>query len=156
MKALRKFLCAALAGGAVSAGILVSYIYYWTPADSPYPAEIRVEQGDSLATVVRKLRERRLITNGFLFSLWARLNGLEKKIHQGLYRFETGVPPREILDRLVMGRGIFQTVTIPEGLTVKEIADLLEKMQIANKEKFIAEAGNGDLLAMLGRCSTTD
>ena len=150
MKALRKFLCASLVGGAVSAGILVSYIYYWTPADSVYPAEIRVEQGDSLATVVRKLRERQLIANGFLFSLWARLNGVEKKIHQGLYRFETGVPPREVLDRLVTGRGIFQTVTIPEGLTVKEIAELLGKMQIADKEKFIAEAANADLLAMLG------
>jgi UPF0755 protein len=109
-----------------------------------------VEQGDSLATVVRKLREQHLIANGFLFSLWARLNGVEKKIHQGLYRFETRVPPREILDRLVTGRGIFQTVTIPEGLTVKEIAELLDKLQIADKEKFMAEAGNRTVLAALG------
>jgi len=32
-----------------------------------------------------------------------------------------------------MGKGIFQTVTIPEGLTVKEIATLLENMQIAKQ-----------------------
>ena len=150
MKALRIFLFALLVGGALASGILYYYVFYWTPADGSYPVEVRVEQGDSLATVVRKLRDQRLIANGFLFSLWARLNGLEKKIHQGLYRFETRVPPREILDRLVTGRGIFQTVTIPEGLTIKEIAELLDKMQIANKYKFIEEAANPTLLATLG------
>jgi len=150
VKVLRIFLFALFVGGALASGILYYYVFYWTPADGSYPVEVRVEQGDSLATVVRKLRDQRLIANGFLFSLWARLNGLEKKIHQGLYRFETRVPPREILDRLVTGRGIFQTITIPEGLAIKEIAELLDKMQIANKYKFIEEAANPTLLATLG------
>jgi UPF0755 protein len=150
VKALRVIFLAIIIGAAMTAGALIYFIDYWTPNQSRYPVEIRVEQGDSLATVVRKLRDQQLIANGFLFSLWARLNGVEKKIHQGLYRFETRVPPREILDRLVTGRGIFQTVTIPEGLTVKEIAELLEKMQIASGDKFIAEAGNANLLATLG------
>ena len=150
MKALRVIFLAVIICAVVPAGLLIYFIDYWTPTHSRYPVEIRVEQGDSLATVVRKLRDQELIANGFLFSLWARLNGVEKKIHQGLYRFETRVPPREILDRLVTGRGIFQTVTIPEGLTVKEIAELLEKMQIAGKDKFIAETGNASLLATLG------
>ena len=150
MKALRVIFFAVIIGAALSSGALIYFNHYWTPTPSGYPVEIRVEQGDSLATVVRRLRDQRLIANGFLFSLWARLNGVEKRIHQGLYRFETPVPPSEILDRLVTGRGIFQTVTIPEGLTVKEIAELLEKMQIASKDKFIAEAGNANLLAVLG------
>lgn len=150
MKALRVIFFTLLIGVALPAGVLIYFIHYWTPSQSRYPAEIRVEQGDSLATVVRKLRDQQLIANGFLFSLWARLNGVEKKIHQGLYRFETRVPAGEILDRLVTGRGIFQTVTIPEGLTVKEIAELFEKMQIASKDKFIAEAENASLLATLG------
>ncbi len=150
MKALRLIFLAVIIGAALPAGVFIYFINYWTPSHSRYPVEIRVEQGDSLATVVRKLREQQLIANGFLFSLWARLNGVEKRIHQGLYRFETRVPPREILDRLVTGRGIFQTVTIPEGFTVREIAELLEKMQIAGKDKFIAEADNAHLLTTLG------
>lgn len=150
MKALRIFLFALFLGGALSAGVLYYYVFYSSPTDGSYPVEIRVDQGDSLATVVRKLRDQRLIANGFLFSLWARLNGLEKRIHQGLYRFEGRVPPREILDLLVTGRGIFQTITIPEGLTIKEIAELLDKMQIASKDKFIEEAASPALLANLG------
>jgi peptidoglycan lytic transglycosylase G len=134
----------------ISVGMVVHNIFFSVPAEIGQPAEIRVEQGESLAAVVRKLRDQKIIANGFFFSLWARFTGAEKKIHPGLYRFETGVPPRQVLDRLVNGKGIFQTVTIPEGMTVKEIATLLERLQIANKEKFLAEAANSNLLAALG------
>jgi UPF0755 protein len=137
-------------GIALSASLFLYYIFYAPPGEGPLPAEIRVEQGDSLATVARKLSDQKIVSNGFLFSLWARLSGAEKKIHPGLYRFEAKVPPRDVLERLVMGKGIFQTVTIPEGLTVREIAALLENMQIANKEKFLAAAADPNLLAGLG------
>jgi UPF0755 protein len=81
---------------------------------------------------VEKAREQNVITNERLFSLWARLRGVEKRIHRGLYRFEASVTPQEVLERLVAGKGIFQSVTIPEGLTVREIADLLAKLQIVD------------------------
>ena len=125
-------------------------IHYSIPVIGPQPAEVRVEQGDSLATVARKLRDQKIITNGLFFSLWARFSGAEKRLHQGLYRFDTGVTAREVLERLVSGKGIFQSVTIPEGFTVKEIALLLEKMQIADGQKFLAAAANANLLASLG------
>jgi UPF0755 protein len=150
VKTFRTFLFATLLFVALSSGAFVYYIFYASPVGNPVPAQIRVEQGDSLASVARKLRDQKIISNAFLFSLWARLSGAEKKIHQGLYRFEASVPPSDVLERLVTGKGIFQTVTIPEGLTVKEIATLLENMQIANKEKFLAEAADPNLLATLG------
>jgi UPF0755 protein len=53
------------------------------------------------------------------------------------------------LDRLVTGKGVFQTVTIPEGLTVKEIAELLAAMQISDKETFLKDAADPSLLATL-------
>ena len=134
----------------ISVGIVLHNIFLSAAADIGQQAEIRVEHGDSLAAVVRRLRDQKIIANGFFFSIWARFSGAEKKIHPGLYRFETGVSPREVLDRLVNGKGIFQTVTIPEGMTVKEIATLLERLQIADKERFLAEAANPNLLASLG------
>ncbi|HEV8590947.1 MAG TPA: endolytic transglycosylase MltG, partial [Pyrinomonadaceae bacterium] len=87
----------------ISVGMVVHNIFLSVPADIGQQAEIRVEQGDSLAAVVRKLRDQKIVANGFFFSIWARFSGAEKKIHPGLYRFETGVPPREVLDRLVNG-----------------------------------------------------
>lgn len=150
MKLVRTSLLAGVVLIALSAGLFYYHIFYALPPERPLPAEIRVEQGDSLATVARKLSDQKIVSNGFLFSLWARLRGAEKKIHQGLYRFDMPVPPHEVLDRLVSGKGVYLIVTIPEGLTVREIATLLENMGIASKEKFLAAAADPNLLATLG------
>ena len=131
------------------AGFLLAYVSS-IPQGGQGPAEVRVEQGEPFAAVVRKLRQQKVIGNERLFSLWARFSGVEKKIHWGLYRFDAPLPPREVLDRMIMGKGVFQSVTIPEGFTVKEIADLLANLQIADKDKFLAEAANPELLASVG------
>jgi peptidoglycan lytic transglycosylase G len=130
-------------------GFVVSYIFLSTSPQSG-TVEIRIEQGEPFSAVVRKLREHQVVTNEKLFLLWARYFGLEKKIHWGLYRFELPLSPAEILHRMVLGQGIFQRVTIPEGLTIKEVADLLDKMGIVPEEKFLAAAQDPELLSSLG------
>ena len=149
-----KLLFASLFALVTSTGLFVAFLLahiFLTPAqDNLLPVEVRVEQGEPFSAVVRKLHERRIIANEKLFSLWARLTGAERKIQWGLYRFEAPLSPREVLDRMVLGKGIFHIVTIPEGLTVNEIGDLLAQMQIADKAKFLGEAENPELLALLG------
>lgn len=131
--------------------VFIAHIFFAAPASNPITAEVRVEPGDSVAAVARKLRDQKLIVNEKVFSLWARLAGVEKRIHRGLYRFDSSLPAREILDRMVMGKAVFQSITIPEGLTIREIAELLGKMQIADREKFLAQAADPELLMSLGR-----
>ena len=131
--------------------VLVVHIFFAAPPANPAAVEVRVEQGDSLAAVARKLHGQKLILNEKLFSLWARFLGVEKKIHWGLYRFDAALPAREVLDRVVMGKGVFLSITIPEGLTVREVAELLGKMQIADNEKFLAQAADPALLVSLGQ-----
>jgi UPF0755 protein len=135
---------------ALLAGFLYSHIFVPAQPKNKEPVEVRIEQGDSFAAVVRKLHEQKVISNERLFGLWARLTGVEKKIHWGVYRFDASLSPRDILERMVLGKGIFQTVTIPEGLTVKEIAELLGYMQIADSEKFLAAAADPETLRMFG------
>ena len=150
MKSFSTIICTVVVSVVLALGFLLNHVFFSKPALRVQPVDVRVEQGDSLAAVVRKLREQNVIANERLFSLWARLRGAEKRIHRGLYRFEASVTPQEVLERLVAGKGIFQTVTIPEGLTVREIADLLAKLEIVDKEKFLAEAANPELLGTLG------
>lgn len=130
-------------------GALAAHVHYSTPAKSSAVREIHVEPGDSLAAVARKLSEQQVIVNGRLFMLWARLTGADKKLHLGFYRFETPVPAVEVLERIVTGRGTLLSVTIPEGLTIREIAELLAKAGFADKEKFLAAAREPELLASL-------
>ncbi len=132
------------------AGFLVSHIFVPAWQRNREPVEVRIEQGDSFATAVKKLHEQKVISNERLFALWARLRGVEKKIHWGLYRFDASLSPQEVLERMVLGKGVFQIITIPEGLTVNEIADLLGKMEIADSEKFLSAARSPETLGLLG------
>ena len=122
---------------------------YLPVGSSQEPVEIRVEQGEPLSSVVDKLKGAKVISNKTLFSLWATLTARDKKIQRGLYRFDLPVSPREILDRMEHGKGVFRRVTIPEGQTVKQIAELLEKAGIASKDRFLAQTGDPDLLRSL-------
>ncbi len=112
--------------------------------------EVRVEPGEPFSSVVRRLKDNDVIPNERLFSLWARLSAMDKKIRWGLYRFELPLSPREVLNRMVLGRGLLYRITIPEGLTVRKIADLLEKREMAKKGRFLAEATDPELLSLLG------
>jgi UPF0755 protein len=137
----------------VSVLLLAAFVYsymFFTSSPLSGTVDIRIEQGESFSAVVRKLREHRVVSNERLFSLWARYSGLEKKIQWGLYRFELPLSPAEVLNRMVLGKGLFHRVTIPEGLTVKEVADLLGKMAIVKEEQFLAAAKDPGLLSFLG------
>ena len=123
---------------------------YLPPLQKAQNIEIKVERGELFASVVHKLKERGALPNDRLFSLWARLWKLDTKIHWGFYRFELPLAPARLLDQMVVGKGLFYRVTIPEGLTLREIANVLQEAGIANKERLLAEAADPDLLSELG------
>ena len=149
MKSLLVTVCVLLVSALLFAGFVYSYMFLTRSARSG-TVDIRVEPGEPFSAVVRKLREQKVVSNERLFSLWARYSGLEKKIQRGLYRFELPLSPAEVLNRMVLGKGLFHRVTIPEGLTVKEVADLLAKMAIVEEESFLAAANDPGLLSSLG------
>ena len=130
-------------------GFLLVFLFL-PPLQERQTVEVKVERGEPLSAIVHRLKDQGVIANERLFSFWARLWGLDKKIHWGLYRFETPLPPRQVLNQMMLGRGVFRRITIPEGLTVKEIADLLEKGEIANRERFLKEAANPEFLSLVG------
>ncbi len=112
--------------------------------------EVKVDRGESFSSVVNKLKDRGVIPNERFFTLWARLLALDKKIHWGVYRFDLPIAPREVLDRMVLGRGLFHRITIPEGLALNEIADLLVREGATGEEKFLQEARSTEILSLLG------
>jgi UPF0755 protein len=113
------------------------------------PVEIKIEPGEPFSSVVQKLKDSGVISNKTLFSLAATLSARDKKIHWGLYRFALPVAPWEVLDRMAQGKGVFRRVTIPEGLTVNQIAEVLAQSGIVDKDRFLKQAADPALLASL-------
>jgi UPF0755 protein len=127
------------------------YSFLSTPAHhSLDTVEVKVGRGEPFFSVVKKLKDKGVISNRRIFTLWARLWAMDKKVHWGVYRFGFPVAPRDALDRMILGRGIFRRITVPEGLALKEIADLLERDGSVDKDRFIKEAMNKELLSLHG------
>ena len=148
-----RYLLFTLLFAALSTLLFVAFLLaflFLSPLRERETVEVKVERGEPLSAIVHRLKAHGVISNEKLFSFWARLWGLDKRIHWGLYRFEMPLPPRQVLNQMLLGKGVFHRITVPEGLTVKEIADLLAKEAIADKDRFLAEAISTELLSLVG------
>ena len=96
-----------------------------------------VKKGSGLRVVAIKLSRRRLIKSKDLFILWAILKGGTKDIKAGEYSLNQSMAPVRIFNILSTGAIKTYTLTIPEGLSAKQIADLLAKKNLVNIEEFI-------------------
>lgn len=82
------------------------------------------------------LARHKLVRSGLAFSLWARWKGQDGQIKAGEYMLRNDLSLPQILAELTSGRMLMQTVSIPEGFTTSQIADLLEEKGLISREDF--------------------
>ena len=98
---------------------------------------IKIESGMSTEEIAQNLQEHAIINNGLGFRILARLEGKDTQFKEGIYYFRVGMNINSVLDRLVQGpENQVVRITIPEGFTVEDIANLLEKENLTTKEEF--------------------
>ena len=93
----------------------------------PHGAAIRVivPKGASFAAAADSLEHAGIVRFPFLFRILARVKGDDRNIKPGTYLLERGTPWIDILSALNGGRGLVNTVTIPEGFSLQQIVPLL-------------------------------
>ena len=106
--------------------------------------------GSSLKKLAGELEGAKIISNARLFVLYARLKGADAKVKAGSYQFNDGLPPSEILRRMVAGEIFAARFAVPEGYSVYQVAELLESKGIFKKEPFLKQCFNRALLKELG------
>lgn len=99
---------------------------------------IIVREGMSLNEAADELERKGLITDDTLFILWAKLMGYSRKIKAGEYRLSSGMAPIRILEILTRGIIITHPVTIPEGFSRVQIAELLDRKELVDRERFLS------------------
>ena len=78
--------------------------------------------GVPFGTVLDTLVDRGIVSGPLWFRLYARLQGADRKIRWGDYDLVPGEGWGEILEQLTAGRVRTQRMTVPEGLTLTQIA----------------------------------
>jgi UPF0755 protein len=105
---------------------------------------IEIRSGESSYSAGQRLENAGLIRSRYL---WNFLSWLDKKhIKTGSYRFDYPATQLEIRSILVEGRQILTRVTIPEGVTLKKIAAILEETGICEQEPFLQAASDPNIL----------
>jgi UPF0755 protein len=109
----------------------------------------RFSSGYTVKKISEDLERGRIISSSSLFSLYARFNGMDGKVKAGTYRFSDAMTPAEILRKLVSGDVDEVRFALPEGYSIYQVAELLDKRGIFKKDAFLEQCFNRSFLARL-------
>lgn len=101
---------------------------------------VDIAEGASLSDVAERLHRENLIKSDWAFVWMGRLEGLDRRIISGEYEFHGGMSPSIILEKIIKGEVLQHTVTIPEGFSMSQIADLLHEQRLTDRDAFLRYA----------------
>jgi len=105
-------------------------------------ARFCVHQGESVKTVARNLKDSGFIRSALFFTGLVRVRHDTGNIKSGEYTLSPNLKTTKIIDMFTRGVVVTQKFTIPEGLTVKQVAAQLERNEIVHSEDFIKACSN--------------
>lgn len=153
MRGLSKLLVLVLLAALVAGG-LYAWQRYAGFTEAPLPGieqgdTLVVERGDSLATVVKKLRKAGIdVGHRVEWQALARELGAANKLQVGEYALEPGMSPRDLLIAMRDGRVVNRRFTIVEGWNIRELRGALARNQDLQHET--GELTDSALMAKLG------
>jgi len=106
---------------------------------------VEVQPGQSLRRIAARLQEAGLIGNQRVFLAMAYWKGADRAIKHGRHQFEGKVTLDDVLAELVRPPKPILRVTIPEGLTLREIGTLLESSGAVSADGYRAVACSEEL-----------
>lgn len=93
---------------------------------------IEVENGDRLSTISEKLYKNEIINSKFLFKVYMYLTWNQNNLKTGEYSIPDKASLSEIKNTITSGRMYNKYLTIPEGLTIKQIFEILNSYDDIN------------------------
>ncbi len=134
--------------GVGSAGF---WLYYQTrPLGAQFqPQLVRLKEPLTPEQIAERLAQRKLIRNPRLLVWWLRWHR-KTTIAQGDYEFSPNQSLFEIADILIHERFTRNWVTLPEGWTLRRIAERLQEREIADAQEFLSLAQQPERFADIG------
>lgn len=123
------------------------YMHLTDPVRLTDEASFTVAQGSSAADIAQGLYDAGLIKSPMLFRLYIKSEGIGNELKAGDYTFSGIITFDSIKNELLTGvSGEDVSVTIPEGLTVKETAQIFAEKGLVDADTFMDFTQNGDFL----------
>ena len=119
---------------------------------SPRPPSqiVVIAEGSTYQQVASLLKRENLIRSRWAFLLFGKTGEVDRKIRPGEYELNPSMAPKEILAKLLAGRVILRPVTIPEGFTLVQIAEVLAAQNVTDAQEFSKLVRDRSFIASLG------
>ena len=132
----------------ISLGIVICLIFWLVFLLLPYgPAHetvVSIDPGMTSREIAKILNEAELIQSPILFQAITKLARVDNKLKAGTYKLSPGMGTVGIVRALAQGKVELIRFTIPEGISIRELADLLEAKGLVSKERFLYLATGED------------
>ncbi len=128
MRGFFRFLLFLTSIGLVSAVCVAIYAFDYYSGEGPLtqPKTILFAHGKGFQAMSDELAEQGVIDKPLLFKAMAVALGEARQFKAGEYHFTEKMTPKSIVVMIANGRVVQHKITIPEGLTIREISKLLQ------------------------------
>ena len=132
------------------AALMVYYMMaIWSYSGQSIVFEIK--PGEGFSKINGRLHKEGLISNPKIFHRYAQMNGLMTKFKAGRFEIKSESTMLDIFNTLVKGQSLTESVTIPEGKNLFEIAEILKKDDIIkNVDEFVRLSKSSEFAKQLG------
>lgn len=114
----------------------------YKPKDESY-IQVEIPEGTPASAISGILEENGVVKNARSFTLYTKLHKLASKYQAGQYALSPSMTMAEIADIISTGKVNNIKLTIPEGYTEYDIADLIAKQDGLSKKRFIKALESG-------------
>ncbi len=116
-----------------------TYDFFESPLNDKLaePVVVELPKGTSFQGAVRILAQEQLLSEPLMMRIYARAKKADGKIKAGFYTIDPKIKPSALLDLLVAGDVPGHRVTLKEGLTRWQVADLLAESGLVEREAFL-------------------
>ncbi|HWV55955.1 MAG TPA: endolytic transglycosylase MltG [Longimicrobiales bacterium] len=98
---------------------------------------VRVPAGASFHAITDSLHAHGVVDQPFLFRVFARISGADRRVQPGTYAFRQGEAWGTILEDLRTGRILTTRMVIPEGWDLRRIAPILAQVTGQDQEEIL-------------------
>lgn len=116
-----------LVAGGLAGGML--WKRYTAPGPAAAPVIVLIPRGAGVEEIAVRLMEAGAIGEPRVFALGAWIEGTFRQFKWGEFEFPARASPQQIAEHIVLGRTIQRRLTIPEGLTNRQVVQLVAKAE---------------------------
>lgn len=118
-------------------GLAVVFYMFFRGESAGNVKDLIIPRGATLAQVSEILHQNEVIEHPKLFKVLLRFTRGNTKVRAGEFRFKTHMNALNALSVLYNDEEIVHQMTVPEGWTARQIAEVIANLKLGSKERFL-------------------